>query len=430
MAQWLSQRRRTRGWRTGVLPSALPWRDLIREALAGVIQRPGRSMLTILGTVLGVGAFVAVLGLTATASSQIGRQFSVLRATTVAVTDNSAQAVNDAASAQPPVAFPADADSRITRLNGALAAGVWWTVYFPSAPVIGASPDTKAGADADVGQTTTVFAASPGIFGAMQPELAQGMLFNSFHDRRGEPICVLGGAVAHRLGITQLETRPAVFINGRPFTVVGVISNTAQLPETLLGIIIPRTTAQTLYGPPRPSSPAQMLIRTRIGAGNLIAHQAPFALRPDRPAQLSAVAPPDPHNLHDKVGNDLTGLFLLLACICLVIGAVGIANTTFVAVLERTGEIGLRRALGARARHIASQFLAESTALGLLGGMVGTSLAVAAVLGVSLVQQWSAVLDPLTVLPAPFIGAATGLVAGLYPALRAASIEPQEALRR
>ncbi|GAB3667948.1 hypothetical protein GCM10027589_34160 [Actinocorallia lasiicapitis] len=123
-------------------------------------------------------------------------------------------------------------------------------------------------------------------------------------------------------------------------------------------------------------------------------------------------------------------LFLALAGICLVIGAVGIANTTLVAVLERTGEIGLRRSLGARRRHIAAQFLTESAALGFLGGLIGTSLGIAAVVTTAIVQDWTPVLEPLTVLPAPLIGAATGVLAGLYPAWRAGHIEPVEALRR
>ena len=113
-----------------------------------------------------------------------------------------------------------------------------------------------------------------------------------------------------------------------------------------------------------------------------------------------------------------------------MIGAVGIANTTLVAVLERTGEIGLRRALGPRPRHITAQFLTESAALGALGGLVGTSLGVPTVVGTALARHWTAVLEPYAVLPAPLIGMFTGFAAGLYPALRAARTEPLEALRR
>src|SRR5439155_1114913 len=88
-------------------------------------------------------------------------------------------------------------------------------------------------------------------------------------------------------------------------------------------------------------------------------------------------------SLRSAVAGDLSTLFLLLAGVSLVIGTVGIANTTLVAVLERTAEIGLRRALGARPRHVAAQFLAESTALGALGALLGTAVAVAVlILGV------------------------------------------------
>ncbi|MFI0199770.1 MULTISPECIES: ATP-binding cassette domain-containing protein [Streptomyces] len=95
-----------------------------------------------------------------------------------------------------------------------------------------------------------------------------------------------------------------------------------------------------------------------------------------------------------------------------------------------TGEIGLRRALGARGRHITWQFLAESTALGLIGGLVGTSIGTAVVVCVSAAREWTPVLDPATLAAAPVLGLATGLFAGLYPAWRAARIPPAEALRR
>jgi peptidoglycan hydrolase-like protein with peptidoglycan-binding domain len=223
---------------------------------------------------------------------------------------------------------------------------------------------------------------------------------------------------------------PAVFINQKAFTVVGIIGETRQLPELLAGVLIPRGTAARFYGHATARNQGQMIIRTELGAARLIAEQAPLALRPEHPDLFTAVPPPDPRALRDKVTSDLTGLFLLLAAICLVIGAVGIANTTFVSVLERTGEIGLRRSLGARPRHIAVQFLTESTVLGLLGGMVGTAISIVIVVGVAFAKDWTAILEPLTVVPAPLIGALTGLLAGVYPALRAARIEPQQALRQ
>ncbi|PBC78671.1 putative ABC transport system permease protein [Streptomyces sp. TLI_235] len=405
-------------------PSRLGARDLLSEAVAGVLQRPGRSALTTLGTVLGIGAFVAVLGLTATASGQIGARFDQARATTVTATDHP---VTDGVppGANPPTGFPADSDARAGRIDGVTAAGLWWRI--PSDDLrISTAPAAGPGV-----QGLALFAATPGAVAAMHPTLAAGVTLDPYAQSAALPVVLLSRTAATRLGVTRLDAQPAIFIQGLPYTVIGVYDQVERLPDTLLGVIVPGSTALERFGNPGTGGDeaAHLLAATRAGAADVVAGQLAVALRPDAPDLLTVNAPPDPHSLRDRVTSDLTGLFLALAAICLVVGAVGIANTTLVAVLERTPEIGLRRSLGARTRHIAAQFLTESTALGTLGGLIGTCLGVLTVLAVAAARDWTAVLQPWATLPAPLIGSAVGLLAGLYPAVRAARTDPLTALR-
>lgn len=402
--------------------SRLRLQDLNSEAMAGILQRPARTALTMLGTVLGVGAFTAILGLTATTQGQVAADFSVLAATQTTVKD-----IGNPIEQQNPTMydFPPDAEQVIDRLNGVVASGIRWPAS-ATAPAVSAN-DTPGG---DQSLQLTTYAASPGYLRAIEPTMQSGLLYNEFHDSRHLRVAVLGEAAAAQLGITDLAEQPAVFINGTGYTVIGIIKSDQRDPEDLLGVFIPDQTALSIFGPPSTDNAATMLIETKLGAADLIADQAPVALRPDDTALLQAVPPPDPKSLQNTVSANLNSLFLILAALTLLIGTVGIANTTLVAVMERTREIGLRRSLGARPRHIAGQFLSETTLLGTVGGLIGTTLGIATVLVVALEHQWTAVLNPATTLPAPLIGTLTGLAAGAYPAIRAARIEPLEALRR
>ena len=400
--------------------SRLHPRDLVSETLAGLLQRPGRSVLTALGTVLGIGGFVAIVGLSQTASGQIGSTFNRLDATQVTVADTAA-----AKASSPTLDFPAGADALAGRIHGVIAAGVWWNVSFKHAAVSSRPPSATS---TQLG--LPVAATTPGALEASGATLSSGVLLNRFDESRSQQVAVIGAAAAAQLGISDLASQPAIFIQGQPFTVIGIIASDPRIPQLDFGVSVPASTALRLWGRPATSSAAQMLIHTRLGAAQVVAKQVPIALRPDDPQLLTATAPVSPTGLQHSVTASLNTLFLALAGIALIVGMIGIANTTLVAVLERVAEIGLRRALGARPVHIAAQFLAESTALGLFGGLIGASLGVVAVIAVTLYHHWTALLDPRLVLAAPLAGAVIGLLAGLYPALRAGTIEPADALRR
>ena len=123
-----------------------------------------------------------------------------------------------------------------------------------------------------------------------------------------------------------------------------------------------------------------------------------------------------------------SALFLGLAAVALLVGGIGVANTMVISVLERHREIGLRRALGAHRGQIRTQFLAESVALSLLGGIAGTVLGAAATVGYALHQHWPPVLPPAALAAGTGGALLVGIVAGVYPSMRAARLTPTEAL--
>jgi hypothetical protein len=395
-------------------------RDLLSESAAGLMARPSRVALTVLGTVIGVAALVATLGLSKTAGNQITGRFDAVAATDVVVTP--VPAAQRAGGAAVNV-IPWDAEARMKRLNGVKQAGTLGEVNVRG-QLVRSVPINDPQGQTEI--QLPVRAASAGLWGAVRAELVAGRLPDAGHDERGDRVAVLGMNAARRLGITNLDQQPAIFIGDRLYQVIGLVGGVRRQVSLLGSLTIPNGTARSEFGL---ASPSSVQIETEIGAVELIVRQAPPALNPTDPSLLRVAAPPDPEQLRGNVQNDLNALFLLLGGVSLLVGALGIANVTLVSVLERVGEIGLRRALGAARRHIAAQFLIESTVMGLLGGIVGTSLGILVVVGVAASRTWTPVLDPLIPLAAPLVGGLIGLLSGTYPSLRAARLEPVEALR-
>jgi putative ABC transport system permease protein len=239
------------------------------------------------------------------------------------------------------------------------------------------------------------------------------------------PVVVLGSVAAQRLGISRVGIQVA--IAGRRFTVGGILRHLPLAPEIDRAAVMGYPVAKRLFGTSRSAS--TVYVRADQDQVNEARDLLAPTVDPQHPEEVQVSRPSDALAARAAAKGAFTSLFLGLGAVALLVGAVGIANVMVISVLERRSEIGLRRALGATRRHVGAQFLSESLLLSALGGLAGAMLGAAVTAGYAGSQGWKLVIPPVALGGGIGSALAIGVVAGLYPATRAARLPPTDALR-
>jgi putative ABC transport system permease protein len=366
-------------------------RSAVGEAVTSIVRQPARTLLCALGTVVAVGAFTTTNGLTESASNAVSSSFNELRATTVEFQGPSTLSEADVA--------------RLARLRGVTSAGLLWDIDQQQPLPVAVGPSTTGPSQTQL----PVTAMSASALGAIGAVLSSGRFYDTGADLHHQMVALLGSAAASQLGISSSLGNPGINVSGVVLTVVGIVSGSQQESQALLGVIVPPYAAVVIAGA---HDARRVIARTAPGAAQLIGRQGPIELDPYQPGLVTAEVPPNPTTLRSQVQASLSTLLSVLSIAGLGIGFLAIAAVTIMSVAQRRSEIGL-----------------EAAGVGLLGGVLGASIGVLATAAIASGNHWTPVMNTTLVLASPFLGIAVGVLAGAYPAIRAARITPMAALR-
>ncbi|HTY95808.1 MAG TPA: ABC transporter permease [Solirubrobacteraceae bacterium] len=386
----------------------------MRVASVGLRTRRLRAALSALGVAIGIAAMVAVLGISESSKAGLVAELNELGTNLLTVAPGQTFL---GANAQLPEAAVRSVRNLPSVLSAAAVTGITTATVRRNTFIEAAETGGIA-----------VDAANPQLLATLGGKLEQGRFLEGANERY--PLVVLGAVAARRLGVDQLTVagRPVqVYLGGTWFTVAGIIGPLPLAPEIERAALIGYPIARTLFGTTRHAS--MLFVRASPERVREASSLLGATADPQNPEQTQVSRPSDALQARADAQSTLTSVFLALGAVALLVGGVGIANVMVISVLERRPEIGLRRALGARAVHIAVQFLGESVLLSFLGGVCGIALGAAATAAYASSQGWIVVVPVLAVAGGVAIALALGVLAGLYPAIRAARLAPAAALR-
>ena len=405
--------------------------EAFRSALSAIGANALRSLLTMLGIVIGVAAVIAMVAIGSGARNLVDKQIRSLGANLAIVTPGNVT--------QGGARLGAGAASTLTDEDAA-------SIKREVDGVTAAAPFVRGNAQAVAGGAnwgTTVYGVDNDYFAAREWDVETGRGFDPDELRRGEIVALLGRTVAKNLFGEADPTDQTIRVRNVPFKVVGVMGPKGQsafgqdqddvifvpldagrrrvigrnyAKDRSVGSIFIKFDREEDIAPGIEQVTALLRQRHRVGGEQ----EDDFAIR-----NLTEIA-----QTASASANTLSMLLAAVAAVSLLVGGIGIMNIMLVSVTERTREIGLRLAVGARPRDILGQFLIEATTLATIGGAIGVALGVGTAQAIASAAGWPALVSPNAILIAVVFSALVGIFFGFYPAQRAAQLDPIEALRR
>ncbi|XXF75104.1 ABC transporter permease [Myxococcaceae bacterium GXIMD 01537] len=402
--------------------------DNLRLALGTFLGNPLRSLLTLLGIVIGVTTVITMMALIEGLRLKVNKDLSQLGANTFLV-------------AKFPSGFSRGNWQRYAkRKNLKLEDARAIRESCPSVSAVGVSDDQGgqkiATASAETRPNVTVIGSTSEYIDTSGMSISSGRYFGDSEDVDGRSVAVLGLDVADLLFPGRNPLGYEIRIKGRPFTVIGVL----QRRGSFLGmvsmdnnVVVPLRSFQQLFGKSRSldlnvqAADATLVQKAQDEVTTLMRRRRDVAPRAPNDFEVQT------NESMTETFNDLSKVITIagfgVCLLSLVVGGIGILNIMLVSVTERTKEIGIRKALGARKRRILGQFATEAIMLALVGGAIGVGLG----FGLAILGRWvlgfTMLVPPWAVALSLGMSSGVGLVFGIYPAARAARLDPVEAMR-
>ena len=389
------------------------FRDLVGVAWTGLSARKVRTLLIMLGPIVGVAAMVGAVGLTESAKGDLKQKLSTLGTNLII-----ANAGGSFGSQNP--TFPSDAVRRVKAIPTVTSAAA--TTNLASVIAV----PTQGGSDYYQSFPVPVRASDLDLPAVLDVPMLDGRWLSTADNKLHIRSVVLGAGLAKQYAYLRGEPR-TIRLNDTNFGVVGVLGTVALDPDLDNAVFVTQWAAKHEFA--TDGKPNQLYVRSTPGDTQQTADAIPTAINLGGPDQVSTKVPSDVLKAASQADKTLQQTALFAGLLALTVGGLGIANVMSISVIQRSSEIGIRRAVGHSRSKIGLQFLLESLFVGVLGGILGAALGVGVVYLVSAFAHWVVVIAYGRIPIWMGLALVVSVVAGLYPSIKAARLEPLETLR-